>query len=173
MSNLHSIVLLTGSNLGDRTNQLHLASQYIEKHIGKVIRTSSLYMTEAWGGLPQPDYINQVIVVESILSPMETLQKIHWIEEELGRIRSSRWASRIIDIDILFYNTEIIGLPELEIPHPEIQNRNFVLQPLLEVMPDYFHPVLKKSVKELATITRDTCKIIHIYSPEITYDRFL
>jgi 2-amino-4-hydroxy-6-hydroxymethyldihydropteridine diphosphokinase len=121
----------------------------IEKHIGNVNRQSSLYTTAAWGNTKQPDFLNQVITVETKFSALQTMQIILSIEKKMGRIRTLKNAPRIIDIDILFFNKEIIDNNYLSVPHPQIQNRRFVLVPLNQLSPNLRHPVLKKSVHQL------------------------
>ncbi|MDZ7608724.1 MAG: 2-amino-4-hydroxy-6-hydroxymethyldihydropteridine diphosphokinase [Cyclobacteriaceae bacterium] len=103
---------------------------------------SSVYKTKAWGIENQPDFLNQVLEVESDLYPLEILDCILGIEESLGRVRDIKWSSRVIDIDILYYGSEIVTEPKLTIPHPQIQNRNFTLVPLCEIAPEFVHPIL-------------------------------
>jgi 2-amino-4-hydroxy-6-hydroxymethyldihydropteridine diphosphokinase len=146
---MNKIYLLLGSNIGNSKLQLSKAILQIEKHIGNVTRRSSLYATAAWGNTQQPDFLNQVIIVETKLSALQTMQTILSIEKKMGRIRTLKNAPRIIDIDILFFNKEIIDTKDLSVPHPQIQNRRFVLVPLNELSPNLSHPVLKKSVHQL------------------------
>ncbi len=136
--------LLIGGNLGNRINNLNAAKKCIETEIGKVIEASSIYETAAWGNKKQPDFLNQILIVKTKLSAKEIMQKILSIENKMGRIRTQKNASRIIDIDILFFNNEIIDQPGVMIPHPEIQNRKFVLVPLAALSPNLIHPILKK-----------------------------
>ena len=125
------------------------AAKKIHAHIGKITRSSGLYQTAAWGITAQPDFINQVIVVETSLEAEEMMQTILTIEEEMGRVRTKKNAARTIDIDILFFNKEIIKSSSLIIPHPFIQDRRFVLVPLNELSARFIHPVLKKSIQQL------------------------
>ena len=120
-------------------------SKHISKKIGSVIRQSKLYQTAAWGNTDQPDFLNQVIVVSSKYDAFSVLEKILQIEHTLGRIRTIKNAPRIIDIDILFFNKELINTKNLVVPHPAIQERRFVLTPLNELSPLFIHPVLGKS----------------------------
>ena len=120
---MNKLYLLFGSNLGNSKAQLTKARQHIEKLIGPVTRQSSLYATAAWGNTKQPDFLNQVIIVETELTAVQTMQTILKIEKMMGRIRTIKNAPRIIDIDILFFNKEIIDQKDLIIPHPQIQNR--------------------------------------------------
>lgn len=146
---MNKIYLLLGSNIGNSKATLVKATKQIENLIGPVIRKSNLYSTAAWGNIKQPDFLNQVIVAETVLTAMQTMQAILNIEKKMGRIRTTKNAPRIIDIDILFFNKEIIDLPELTIPHPQIQNRRFVLVPLNQLSPNLKHPLLTKTVRQL------------------------
>ena len=146
---MNKTYLLLGSNMGNSKARLSKAILQIEKNIGSVIRKSSLYATAAWGNTKQPDFLNQVIIVETTLSALQTMQSILSIEKKMGRIRTIKNAPRIIDIDILFFNKEIINNNDLSVPHTQIQNRRFVLVPLNQLSPNLSHPVLKKSVHQL------------------------
>lgn len=142
---MNKIYLLTGSNMGNCIQQLRKVISFIEKKIGKVKRQSRLYQTAAWGKTDQPDFLNQVLVVETNLSAEQTMQTILSIEKQMGRVRTSKNAPRIIDIDILFFGKEVINKENLVIPHPAIQYRRFVLVPLNELSPNFKHPVLNES----------------------------
>ena len=152
---MNKIYLLLGSNIGDSQLQLSVAIKYIEQKIGTLIRQSKLYSTAAWGDTRQPDFLNQVIVVQTALTPLKTMQTILAIEKEMGRVRTLKNAPRIIDIDILFFNKLVLDEPMLTLPHPEIQNRRFVLIPLNELTPNLNHPVLGLSIHELLKICPD------------------
>ncbi len=157
---MNRIFLITGGNIGDRKKNLQKAAMLIEKNIGKIIESSSIYETEAWGNNNQPAFYNQVHIIESKFSAQQIMNKILQIEKQMGRIRTIKNAARIIDIDILFFNDEIINLPNLIVPHMEINNRRFVLMPLNELAPDLIHPVLKQSIHELLSSCKDTLKVI-------------
>lgn len=146
---MNKTYLLLGSNLGNRKQQLLKARALIEKNIGPVSRSSGIYVTAAWGNRRQPDFLNQVLVAETLLTAQKTMNAILHIEKKMGRIRTIKNAPRIIDIDILFFNKEIINDPVLQIPHPQIQNRRFVLTPLNELSPNLKHPVLQKNIHHL------------------------
>jgi len=146
---MNTTYLLLGSNMGNSRSQLSKAMINIEKKIGRITRRSSLYATAAWGNTSQPDFLNQVIVVETALTAPETMQAILLIEQKMGRLRTVKNAPRIIDIDILFFNREIIDGDQLCVPHPQIQNRRFVLVPLNQLSPNLRHPVLNKTVHAL------------------------
>lgn len=156
---MKGVYLLLGSNLGDSQAILSMAVKHIENRIGAIIKTSSLYRTKAWGIENQPDFLNQVLEVDTLLDPESLLQCISDIERLLGRIRYQKWHSRIIDIDILYYGNEMIDLPQLIIPHPENQNRNFVLAPMAEIAPDFIHPKLGISQKQLLENSKDVLKV--------------
>lgn len=141
--------LLLGSNMGNSKQQLAKVILHIEKKIGRVTRKSGLYQTAAWGKTDQPDFLNQVIVVETGLPAIKIMQTILTIETTMGRIRTEKNAPRIIDIDILFFGKQIIHEKDLVIPHPAIQVRRFVLVPLNELSPNLVHPILKKSIHQL------------------------
>ena len=146
---MNNIYLLLGSNIGNSKATLSKAILQIEKRIGSVIRQSGLYSTGAWGNTQQPDFLNQIIIVETKLTALQTMHTILAIEKSMGRVRTVKNAPRIIDIDILFFNKEIIDLPDLTVPHPQMQNRRFVLIPLNQLSPNLKHPGLKKTVHQL------------------------
>ncbi len=146
---MNNTYLLLGSNMGNSKASLLKAVVQIEKQIGAIIRQSGLYSTAAWGNTKQPDFLNQVIIVETKLSAPQTMQTILSIEKKMGRIRTVKNAPRVIDIDILFFNKQIIDQEHIRIPHPQIQNRRFVLVPLNQLSPNLKHPVLKKTVHQL------------------------
>ena len=156
---MNKAYLLLGSNMGNSKTQLVKAVRNIEKKIGSVTRLSTLYSTAAWGNTRQPDFLNQVIIVDTELTASQTMQIILQIEKQMGRIRTVKNAPRIIDIDILFFNKEIIDQKQLIIPHPQIQNRRFVLVPLNQLSPNLLHPVLKKSVHQLLIHCPDTLNV--------------
>jgi 2-amino-4-hydroxy-6-hydroxymethyldihydropteridine diphosphokinase len=152
---MNKTYLLLGSNMGNRRQKLLQAINLIEKKIGKVIRRSNLYQTAAWGKTDQPDFLNQVIIIETRLDAEKLMHSILHIEEKLGRIRTEKNAARTIDIDILFFNKEIIHQTNLIIPHPQIQNRRFVLTPLNELSPNFKHPALNKNIHQLLKLCKD------------------
>ena len=157
---MNTLFLITGGNMGNREKSLETAAALIKKQIGKIIQSSRIYETEAWGLTDQPAFYNQVHIVSTHLSAKEVLDKILKIEEDMGRIRTVKNAARIIDIDILFFNDGIIHQRHLVIPHPEISNRRFVLTPLNELAPEMIHPVEKKSIRELLSTCKDTLKAV-------------
>lgn len=146
---MNEVFLLLGSNLGDRFCFLRDAIVSIEKNIAPIVKASSIYETEAWGKTDEPNYLNQVVMIKTDLPAATILQKILEVERSLGRERKERWGSRTIDIDILFYGDQIITEENLTVPHPRLHLRRFTLEPLVEIDPDIFHPVLKQKVVEL------------------------
>lgn len=149
------VFLLLGSNLGDREGYLQKAIGLIEAELGRVTQKSSIYETEAWGKTDEPNYLNQVVRINTTLSARQVLEKVLQIETKMGRIREEKWGSRIIDVDILFYGQDIINEPGLIVPHPELHNRKFTLEPLNEMVSDLQHPVLKKSIFQLKSELKD------------------
>ncbi len=154
------VFLGIGTNLGDRESNLKEAIAGIEKHIGRVINSSSVYETEPWGFKAEQEFLNIVVKVETELIPTDLLEAILVLEKKLGRIRSeNQYSSRVIDIDILFYENEIINSEELRVPHPLLHERKFVLVPLCEIEPELVHPVLKKSVTWLLEKCEDKSNV--------------
>jgi len=144
-----NVFLLLGSNLGDRQAYLQQAIARIGTEIAPVVKKSSVYETQSWGKTDEPDYLNQVVELRTDIPAKEILHKILNIELAMGRKRGVKWGSRTIDIDILFYGSEIINDHELTVPHPELHNRMFTLAPLAEIAPDVVHPALHKSIFQL------------------------
>jgi 2-amino-4-hydroxy-6-hydroxymethyldihydropteridine diphosphokinase len=153
------IFLLLGSNSGDRSGQLKLAIEFIENEIGRLLARSKVYETAPWGKADQPDFLNQALHVESLLSPIELLFKVQGIERALGRERKEKWGERSIDIDILYFDDMTIDIRGLVIPHPHLAERRFVLVPLAEISPEFVHPILQKSTQELLKECRDTLPV--------------
>jgi 2-amino-4-hydroxy-6-hydroxymethyldihydropteridine diphosphokinase len=137
-----------GTNLGDRKENLSKTIEAISLKMS-ISKQSSLYETTPWGYTDQPDFLNQAIEVETNLRPLRLLNFIKKTELELGRVKNFRYGPRLIDIDILFYDDMVKTTRRLQIPHPRITERAFVLVPLYEIAPEYIHPVLKKTVARL------------------------
>ena len=138
-----------GSNLGDRKEFLTIACKHLRSEAIMEFRASSVYESEPLLKMPQPKYFNMVVCGLTVLSPQELIKKCQQIEISLGRIRRERWGSREIDIDILSYGSRIIDNDDLVIPHPEIENRSFVLMPMFELSPEWLHPETGITIKEL------------------------
>jgi 2-amino-4-hydroxy-6-hydroxymethyldihydropteridine diphosphokinase len=155
---LNKVYLLLGSNLGDRTGTLDKAKKDLSE-LGHISGISSLYETQAWGHREQPNFFNQVIVLETGLSAEDLLKKNLEIEIKLGRVREQKWAERTIDIDILYFNDEIIVTKALKIPHPQIHNRKFTLIPLNEIDPGFLHPVFNLTTKQMLERCEDSLEV--------------
>lgn len=149
---MHQVFLGIGSNLGDREISISNAIDNIESSLGKVIKVAPTISTKAWGKTDSPDYLNTVIEIQTDLLPLELIKKVLEVEASLGRVRTEKWASRVIDIDILYFNNWHFNTPNLIVPHPYIAERTFVLEPLAEIAPEMMHPVLKKTHLELLDI---------------------
>jgi len=149
-----------GTNLGNREDNLKNALAMIGEYIGTVRKTSSVYETEPWGFRSENEFLNMVAEVETDLPPSGVLGRILMIEAHSGRIRNSKeYSSRVIDLDILFYDDLVLNEKSLVIPHPKIPDRRFVLVPLFEVAPDLIHPVLKKSIRRLLKECKDKSRV--------------
>jgi 2-amino-4-hydroxy-6-hydroxymethyldihydropteridine diphosphokinase len=154
------VYLALGTNLGDRLANLRAAIEALPPEI-KVIAESKVYETPPWGVEDQPAFLNMAVKCETDLDAESLLHRLKQLEVQLGREKSFRWGPRLIDIDILFHDNLILESESLTIPHPRLHERAFVLVPLMDVAPDFIHPVLKKTVKELlATIESEN---IHPY----------
>ena len=153
--NMMGVYLLLGGNLGNRQLFLQKAIALIGSDIAPVLLTSALYETQSWGKTDAPDYLNQVIYLQTDFTAQVVLEKILAIELILGRRREEKWGSRTIDIDILFYGDAVVNETGLHIPHPELHKRRFTLEPLAEIAPDLVHPVLKKNILELKSELKD------------------
>ncbi|HEV2482568.1 MAG TPA: 2-amino-4-hydroxy-6-hydroxymethyldihydropteridine diphosphokinase [Puia sp.] len=155
---MNSSYLLIGGNEGDRKAALSEARTRISA-AGTIRQASSLYETAPWGRTDQPWFLNQALHLETPADAPTLLKTLLHIEESMGRKRLEKYGSRRIDIDILFFNDAIVRLPDLVIPHPEIANRRFVLEPLNEIAPDHYHPVLHLSVRELLLACTDRLEV--------------
>jgi 2-amino-4-hydroxy-6-hydroxymethyldihydropteridine diphosphokinase len=153
---LHTTYLSLGSNIPDRAANLRRAVNCITESVGTVTKQSPIYETQSWG-YSDGNYLNQTIAVETALAPLQLLTTINAIESALGRVRSGKgYEARTIDIDILFYDNEILDTPQLVIPHPKIALRRFVLQPTADIAPDFVHPRIGKTIRQLLEECEDT-----------------
>ncbi len=147
---MHIVILGLGSNMGNREAKLSEAVSCIEENIGTIVKSSSVVETEPWGFESDSKFLNSAVEVDTKLTPSGVLGAILMIEARLGRVRSEKqYSSRVIDIDILFYDDLIMNEISLKIPHPLLHKRKFVLVPLNEIVPDFVHPVLKESISSL------------------------
>ncbi|WP_296703407.1 2-amino-4-hydroxy-6-hydroxymethyldihydropteridine diphosphokinase [Algoriphagus sp.] len=142
------VTLILGGNRGNREVLLKTAVNRLTSN-NKLLLESSIYETEAWGGIAKEPFLNQVIQVRSSQDPLTLLAFIQKVEIELGRKRNEHWGDRTMDIDILFWDDLVLDTPDLKIPHPWISQRKFVLIPLNEILPDFTHPTKNKTIKEL------------------------
>ena len=152
-------IISLGSNLGNGLKNLDKAKVMLCSY-GEIIKESSVYLTEPWGNKDQPQFFNQAIVFLTSLPAVELMQELLTIEMNSGRKRGIKWQARIIDLDILFYNDEIFKQDEITIPHPRIEERNFILTMLEEIVPALVHPVLKKNVLQLKAECKDMGQVI-------------
>ncbi len=160
----HQVFIAIGSNLGDRkANHLEAIRRIQALPHTRVVKQSSFYESEPHGDATEW-FVNSVIEIQTDLSPEELLRKLLAIEEEMGRkrVKGKKWGNRVIDLDILLYESLVLNKRNLKIPHPELPNRKFVLLPLSELAPSFRHPELQKSISELLATTKDT-KRVHLY----------
>ncbi|MBP5190700.1 MAG: leucyl/phenylalanyl-tRNA--protein transferase [Bacteroidales bacterium] len=171
----NTVVLLIGGNQGDRIGLLVRAMIEIANRIGVVSLASSIYETEPWGFEAEQNFMNQALVVDTDLSAEEVLKEALAIEKDLGRVRPSedksplsvlhssfsvkKYSSRPMDIDLIFYNNAVIETPELQLPHPRMHLRRFVLKPLAQIIPDFKHPKLLKTISELLAECPDSSDV--------------
>ena len=153
MTHTHTSILALGSNLGDGRANLLRAIELIATHIGQIVAQSSVLETEPWGFLSEHTFVNQVIIVKSALTTEAILAETQQIEKALGRVTKSEhgnYADRIIDIDLIDYDGQIVETVDLQLPHPQMHKRSFVLVPLCEIWPTWEHPILHKTAQELS-----------------------
>ncbi len=156
---INQLFLSLGGNLGNTREIFEEAYPHIEKKIGKISVYSSIYKTEAWGPIPQTDFLNQVVLVSTFLKPEACLTELLEIEKSFGRERKERWGPRTLDLDILYYSDVVIAESDLSIPHPRIAERKFILTPLAEIAPLFEDPVSRKSMIALLESCADTSQV--------------
>lgn len=163
---MNEVYLLIGGNLGDRLLNLENALSHIKTYCGEIEVKSSIYETAAWGNEAQGAFLNQVLKIRTALDPSELLNTILGVEQEMGRIRSEKYAARTIDIDILYFNHLIVETDQLIIPHPRIKDRRFVLIPLTEIAPEMIDPKTNFSTMEMLKQCSDTLQVTK-YPPDV------
>lgn len=156
---MNNVFLIIGGNLGNKEKNLATARNLIGQKTGIVKELSTIYQTEAWGVLNQPVYYNQIIEILTEMNAGELMKSLLSIEQQMGRIRNERFGARTIDIDILFFNDEIHNTQDVTIPHPRLQERRFVLEPLHEIAPEFVHPVFQKTIAELLNELNDNTAV--------------
>lgn len=145
--------------MGQREEQLANATRLLGERCGTIIDSSALYETAPWGKTDQENFLNQALVLETSLNAHELLKEVLAIETAMGRNRMEKFGPRTIDIDIIFFNHQIINDADLTLPHPEMARRRFVLEPLNEVIPAYIHPVYYKTVRQLLAECTDVLPV--------------
>ncbi len=153
------LFLSLGGNLGNTREIFEGAYPLIEKKIGKISVYSSIYQTEAWGPIPQADFLNQVLLVNTSLKAEACLAEMLEIEREFGRERKERWGPRTLDLDILYYGDQVIAESDLSIPHPRIAERKFILTPLAEIAPTFTDPASRKTMVILLAECSDNSQV--------------
>lgn len=159
---MNRVYLLTGSNLNDPETQVAIAFDLLEAYCGNIVAASSLYGSAPWGIRDQPEFINQAICLETDFSATTLLKRILGIEKEMGRERLFKMGPRIIDIDILLFNDDLVDEPGLTVPHPLLPQRRFALEPLAEIAPFVIHPALKKNIETLLQECTDPLNVYKI-----------
>ncbi len=145
----HIAYIAFGSNMGNRKETILHAMEKMKEEGMEFLRISTFYETKPYGVTDQNDFMNCVAKVKTDLTPMSLLETLLNIEKKLGRVREKKWGPRTVDLDIIFYDKKVVKFADLVIPHPDMQNRLFVLEPLWEIAPRYVHPLLHKSVGEM------------------------
>lgn len=154
----NEVVLCLGGNQGDREKLLFRAVEALNDHF-QLIQVSKIYESEAWGGVAQGNFLNQIAIISTQFSAQDVLEIIQQIEKDLGRKRMDHWGNRTMDIDILYFGNQLISSPSLKIPHPFISERRFVLVPLAEVLPNFKNPISGKTSLEMLEECRDPSKV--------------
>lgn len=157
--------LLIGGNIGDRFDNLSKAREWISLRCGRLSRCSAIYETAAWGFEDQPDFLNQVLELETALPPRSLLQAILGVEALMGRHREVRYGPRTIDIDILLYGDRAVDDPDLRIPHPRLADRRFALEPLSELAADLQHPCTGQSIRTMLACCADRLPVRRVSPP--------
>ncbi|MFZ4798361.1 MAG: 2-amino-4-hydroxy-6-hydroxymethyldihydropteridine diphosphokinase [Bacteroidia bacterium] len=157
---MNKAFIILGSNMGNKLAHLQLAIEQMDLRNISLIQQSSIYKTAAWGNTEQDDFYNQVIEVATELSAEFLLQTLLEIETKMGRTRNQKWEARIIDLDILYFNYDVIDTEKLKVPHPYLHVRRFTLIPLTEIAAHYIHPILKKTNFEMLVSCSDESLVV-------------
>lgn len=159
--NENNYILIAGSNLGDRQRNIKESIKLLEKYAIRIIRKSKVYCSSPWGYQSSNSFLNQAMEIECSDNPFKLLEKIKAVELEMGRTYdlTAIYSDRNIDIDIILYGYHIINSETLIIPHPKMDQRKFVLEPVCELLPEFIHPVLKKSISQLLSQCADEGKV--------------
>ncbi|RKD14345.1 2-amino-4-hydroxy-6-hydroxymethyldihydropteridine diphosphokinase [Pelobium manganitolerans] len=153
------VFLGLGSNVGDKMAYLQKALALVAERVGAIEKVSSFYATKAWGKTNEDDFYNAAVEMQTNLTAFEVLKTVQKIETELDRVRKEKWGARTVDIDVLFYESDVIATEELKVPHPFITDRRFVLVPLAEIAEQLIHPIKKKSVQKLLEQCTDNLSV--------------
>ncbi|MBI3236078.1 MAG: 2-amino-4-hydroxy-6-hydroxymethyldihydropteridine diphosphokinase, partial [Bacteroidetes bacterium] len=159
---IHKIYILLGGNQGEVIKNFEKAKMAIVNEIGTIHRSSSVYETAAWGNTNQPNFLNQIVEVYTIKTPHKCMELLLKIEEQLGRVRHEKYDPRTIDLDIILFGNEIINDNQLQIPHPRMNERRFVLTPLNELIPQNIHPQSKQSIAALLKKCADSLPVARL-----------
>ncbi|MDO4179109.1 MAG: 2-amino-4-hydroxy-6-hydroxymethyldihydropteridine diphosphokinase [Phascolarctobacterium sp.] len=153
----HEAYIALGSNLGNLKENLETALKFLEAKGIEILAVSDFISTEPYGVIDQPKFLNAVCKVATTLEPLELLRTILGIENAMGRVRKRHWGERNIDLDLILYEDVVMDMDELKLPHPDMQNRDFVLLPLVQIAPEVKHPLLGKTIRELLSILNSKC----------------
>lgn len=157
--NASRLILLLGSNQGNSQALLKNAIGLLQVRMGEIETLSAVYSTKAWGETDQPDFLNQVVIIPYTGTAIQALEIVLNIEHEMGRVRSKKWGARIIDIDLLYLGDQVHRTSKLTLPHAALHLRRFTLVPLVEIIPDFIHPVFNKSQQQLLRECTDSLEV--------------
>ncbi len=160
--NANPLILLLGSNQGNSAAMLKRAIALLEVRVGSIARMSSVYSTKAWGETNQPDFLNQVVVIPYTGTAKQALEIVLSIEREMGRVRSKKWGARSIDIDLLYFGDQVYRTEILTVPHAALHLRRFTLVPLVEILPEFVHPIFNKTQKQLLDECIDELEVLKL-----------
>ncbi len=156
---MNGIYLIIGGNMGNTMEYFSTCYALLEKHLGVIVTQSKIYETKPWGTIEQNNFLNQVLYISTDKNINSCMHTILQIEKDMGRTRSIKWDARIIDIDILYFNNDIVHTAFITVPHKHLHERKFVLVPLCDIAPNFLHPILKKTTQELLQQCTDTLDV--------------